>query len=412
MQTKFSEWSRNSDMGGTNKVRGRILTILVIAAVSSVVVRAQESGQRHPVYVGAKVCATCHQGKSMGHQFSRWLASKHAGAYAVLAKPQAKEIAELSGIPQEPQESATCLGCHATGAHAEDWEKDETFSTLDGVQCEKCHGPGSEYIDADIMTDRQAATKVGLIMPTVPDCMGCHQVKGSHVAVHNLPALDMAKALSEIAHPTGGDFRFGARIRLPERTTSKTTKYNHIGTLTCANCHKGPAMGYQFSRWRMSAHARAYAVLASEQAYEIAKNQGLANDPQNSPECLKCHTTAYHQPAQGPMGFNSLYEGVGCEACHGAGSDYYPEAIMRDAAAARAAGLREVTRQTCLGCHEDAHDKPFDFDRAVEEIAHPTKLPEISQAPRYKTPVNMAISPDGEEIYVACEASHTIIVVA
>ena len=131
-------------MGGTDKVCGRILTILVIAAACSVVAWAQESGQRHPVYVGAKICATCHQGKGMGHQFSRWLASKHARAFAVLADPQAKRIAELSGIPQEPQESTMCLGCHATGAHAEDWEKDETFSTLDGVQCERCHGPGSE----------------------------------------------------------------------------------------------------------------------------------------------------------------------------------------------------------------------------------------------------------------------------
>jgi YVTN family beta-propeller protein len=111
------------------------------------------------------------------------------------------------------------------------------------------------------------------------------------------------------------------------------------------------------------------------------------------------------------MEFHSLYEGVGCEACHGAGGNYYPEAIMTDAHAAKAAGLKEVTRQTCLRCHENAHDKPFDFDQAVTKIAHPTELPKVSQAPRYKTPVNMAVSPNGDEIYVACEASHTIIVV-
>ena len=411
MQTKFSKWSRNPDMSGKNKVWSRILFVVVIAAARPAATRSQQAGQRHPVYVGAKVCAACHQGKGMGHQFSRWLSSRHAGAFSVLAEPQAKEIAELSGIPQEPQESATCLGCHATGAHAEDWEKDETFSTLDGVQCERCHGPGSEYMDADIMTDRRAATKAGLIMPTVSDCMGCHQVKGSHVAVHNLPALDTEQAMSEIAHPTPGDFRFGPRTQLPDGTASNRTEHKYIGTITCANCHKGPASGYQFSKWRMSAHARAYAVLATDQAYEIASRQNLKGDPQNSAECLKCHTTAYHQLEQDAMEFHSLYEGVGCEACHGAGGNYYPEAIMTDARAAKAAGLKEVTRQTCLGCHEDAHNKPFDFDEAVKKIAHPTKLPKVSQAPRYKTPVNMAISPDGDEIYVACEASHTIIVV-
>jgi len=396
---------------GSNNITRSCLIVLTIAVVHSFSLRAEEGSQKNPVYVGAKVCATCHQGKGMGHQFSLWLASRHARAYAVLAKPEAKEIARLSGIPQEPQESSTCLGCHATGAHAEEWEKDETFFTEDGVQCEKCHGPGSEYMDATIMTDRQAAERAGLIMPTVRDCMGCHQVKGSHVAVHQLPKLDMKQALSDIAHPTPEDFKFGPMPQYPDVTDSKTVKAKYIGTLTCAACHKGPAMGYQFSKWRMSAHARAYAVLATAEADEIAKKQGIKDPPQTSPVCLKCHTTAYHQPTESTSELYSLYEGVGCEACHGAGSNYYPEAIMKDIRAAKAAGLTEVTKQSCLPCHDNAHDKPFDVDEALKKIAHPTEQPKVVQEPRYKTPLNMALSPDGEEIYVACEASHTIVVI-
>ncbi len=388
------------------------LLILIMTLVISCLLLAHEESQKHPVYVGVKVCATCHQGKGMEHQFSKWLASKHARAYAVLSKPEAKKIAELSGIPQEPQESPMCLGCHATGAHVEEWERDETFFFQDGVQCEKCHGPGSEYMDAAIMMDRQAAEKAGLMMPTVSDCMGCHQVKGSHVAIHKLPKLDITKAMSNIAHPTPKDFKIGSVPQLPDVTDSKKGEGRYIGTLTCAACHKGTAMGYQFSKWRMSVHASAYAVLASDEAYEIAKEQGLKDAPQISQECLRCHTTAYHQPPKGVIESYSLYEGVGCEACHGAGSDYYPEAIMRDPRAAKAAGLKDVTRQTCLGCHENAHDKPFDFDEALKKIAHPTEPQVVNQALRYKTPLNMALSPDGEEIYVTCETSHTIIVVS
>jgi YVTN family beta-propeller protein len=347
----------------------------------------------------------------MDHQFSKWLASQHARAYAVLSKPEAKKIAELSGIPQEPQESPMCLGCHATGAHVEEWEKDETFFFQDGVQCEKCHGPGSEYMDATIMMDRQAAEKAGLMMPTVNDCMGCHQVKGSHVAVHKLPKLDIEKAMSDIAHPTPKDFRVGSRPQLPNVTDLEKSEARYIGTHTCAACHKSAMMGYQFSKWRLSAHASAYAVLASDRAYEIAKEQGLKEAPQTSTACLECHTTAFHQLAKGAIESYSLYEGIGCEACHGAGSNYYPEAIMRDPRAAKAAGLKEVTRQTCLGCHENAHGKSFDFDEAVKKIAHPTEPPVIVQEPLYKTPLNMALSPDGKEIYVTCEASHSVIVV-
>jgi YVTN family beta-propeller protein len=397
-------------MSWSYKMRNYLL-ILIIAATCTFTIWAHEGGQKHPVYVGVQVCASCHQGKGMGHQFSKWLASKHARAYAVLSKPEAKKIAELSGIPQEPQESPMCLGCHATGAHVEEWEKDETFYYQDGVQCEKCHGPGSEYMDAAVMTDRQAAEKAGLMMPTMNDCMGCHQVKGSHVAVHKLPKLDITKAMSDIAHPTPKDFRIGSRPQLQDVTDLEKDEGRYIGTHTCAACHNGAMMGYQFSKWRLSAHATAYAVLASHQAYEIAKEQGLKEAPQTSMACLKCHTTAFHQPAKGEIESYSLYEGVGCEACHGAGSNYYPEAIMRDPRAAKAAGLKEVTHQTCLGCHENAHGKPFDFEEAVKKIAHPTEPPVIVQEPLYKTPLNMALSPDGKEIYVTCEASHTVIVV-
>jgi len=372
---------------------------------------AAEGIQKHPVYVGVRTCAACHDGKGMGHQFSRWLASKHATAYAVLADPQAKKIAQLSGIPQEPQESPMCLGCHATGAHAEAWEKDEKFFAEEGVQCEKCHGPGSEYIDEAVMMNREAAEKAGLVMPAVQDCMGCHQVKGSHVAVHNLPALDMTKALQDIAHPAPREFQYKSPQQVQPPTAPQGGQPKYIGVFTCAACHKSATMGYQFSKWRLSAHSRAYAVLATEQAYKMAKEQGVGDDPQASPACLKCHTTAYHRSVSGAIESFSVYEGVGCEACHGAGSNYYAEAIMRDPRAAKSAGLREVTRQTCLACHENAHDKPFDYDAAMKKIAHPTVPPKISQEPRYKTPLNMALSPNGQEIYVACEASHTVIVV-
>ncbi len=399
-------------MRSDDNIRSYLYIVLIVTMTCSFSLWAEEYDQKHPVYVGVKVCAGCHQGKGMGHQFSKWLASKHARAYAVLARPEAKKIAELSGIPQEPQESPTCLGCHATGAHVEDWEKDETFYIEEGVQCEKCHGPGSEYMDAAIMMDREAALKAGLILPTVQDCLGCHQVKGSHVAIHKLPKLDMMQAMSDIAHPIPENFKYGPMSQLPDIAGSEKGENKNIGVHTCAECHKGPTMGYQFSKWRMSAHASAYVVLATDKAYEIAKEQGLKDDPQSSPKCLRCHSTAYRQPSKGAIEFYSLYQGVGCEACHGAGSNYYPEAIMRDERAAKAAGLKEVTRQTCLGCHEDTNDNPFDYDEAVKKIAHPTKLPKVSQTPRYKTPLNMALSPNGEEIYVACEASHTIIVVS
>lgn len=70
-----------------------------------------------------------------------------------------------------------------------------------------------------------------------------------------------------------------------------------------------------------------------------------------------------------------------------------------------------MTKETCLRCHQDAHDKPFDYEQKVTQIAHPSRVEKAAEAPRYKTPLNLALTPNGKELYVACEASHTVIVV-
>jgi YVTN family beta-propeller protein len=84
---------------------------------------------------------------------------------------------------------------------------------------------------------------------------------------------------------------------------------------------------------------------------------------------------------------------------------------MRDKQAAMLAGLKTVTHDTCLGCHADAHGKPFDVESAWQQILHPTKLPPPPEEVRYKTPQNMAFHPGGRELYVTCEAADAVAVV-
>jgi len=366
---------------------------------------------RHPVYVGARVCASCHQGAGMGYQHCKWLLSGHARSHALLAAPRAHEIARLSGIPEEPQESPACLGCHAPGAHAEDWEKDPTFHIEDGVQCETCHGPGSEYMDLETMQNRRAAEAAGLITPTKKDCMACHAEKGSHAAVHGRPEIDIQKAWEEIAHPAPQVWRIMEPPKPPTLAAAGMPKPKYTGSVAYAECHHGPTMGYQASKWRASAHARAYAVLGTPRARTVAREMAVSEEPLTAAACLKCHATAYHDAAGGLLASYEIYEGVGCEACHGAGSEYALETVMRDGRSAHAAGLKPQTRDTCLRCHEDAHGKPFDHEAALRLIAHPTEAPPHRETVQYKNPLNMALSPDGRELYVTCEASHTVAVV-
>jgi YVTN family beta-propeller protein len=358
---------------------------------------------KKPVYVGAQVCAGCHSGKAVGNQYGLWLNSRHSQAYAALARPEAPEISKISGLRQPPQQAPICLGCHATASSAEDWEKDETFHLEDGVQCEGCHGPGSEYAFESVMRDRPAAMKAGLMMPGERECMNCHLELGSHVAVLHSAQLDPKKGLAEIAHPLPKAPVSGAVLARAASQQAPGPKY--AGSAACGKCHRGAGMGHQYSLWRMSAHARAWASLSTPRAYEMAAQRGLKEEPQRATECLKCHAMGY---GAAHLASSTVDEGVGCEACHGPGSEYLAEAIMRDRPAATAAGLKPAPRESCAACHQS---QKFNLVEALKKIAHPTKLPAAASAPRYKTPLNLALRPDGKELYVACEAADSVIVV-
>ncbi|MDZ7639201.1 MAG: multiheme c-type cytochrome [Bryobacterales bacterium] len=153
-----------------------------------------------PVYVGAKACAACHDGPQAGHQFAKWRQSNHARAWEVLKHPESLAIARLSGLRRQPWEEPICLGCHSTGYNAEDWQKDDGFRAEDGIQCESCHGPGSEYARAEVMANREAAQRAGLRLGARGDCLSCHVEKNSHVSVLGSKAFEVEAAWARIAH--------------------------------------------------------------------------------------------------------------------------------------------------------------------------------------------------------------------
>lgn len=397
-------------------MRNKRIGILVTAALALVALLvwagSSTAQPKDPVYVGVGVCVECHEGPAAGHAYSIWRLTPHAKAYAALSLPVSEEIARLSGIPQKPREARVCLGCHTTGADAEEWERDETFRVEDGVQCETCHGPGSEYADAEVMKDPELAKKRGLRKPTRQTCMICHGPKGSHQAVLDVWPYDVDVALRRIAHPRP-EGSTAAGMEAPEPPRLGTSGHRFVGVEACGKCHSGEGMGFQRSRWRMGPHARAYAELATPAGYELAKAQGVTGNPQTAYACLRCHSTGAGYTAESfAPGFDHR-DGVGCESCHGAGEEYTAEAVMLDPVAAREAGLRKPTREDCAACHDPGHGKPFDYEAAVKQIAHPKKpvLLGVRTEPAYKTPVNLTLSPDGKELWVACEASSSVVVV-
>ncbi len=128
-------------------------------------------------FVGAKACRECH-----APQWTQWSGTKHAGAY-------------LAVVSNDRWFYPLCVSCHSTGLgqpsgfeigdgpltalalttgpHAIPLEKIEFPVTLEGVQCEACHGPGKGHV-AD-------PNKAGLILraPGTHVCLECHDTKNS-----------------------------------------------------------------------------------------------------------------------------------------------------------------------------------------------------------------------------------------
>jgi hypothetical protein len=127
-------------------------------------------------YVGVSKCQTCHKGDAKGKQLEIWQDSKHAQAYKTLETPEADKIAKDKGFSTPAKETPQCLKCHVLGKDIDPAELDDSFDKTQGVQCESCHGPGSEYKSMSIMKDKQQAIDKGLNVPADKEafCKTCH----------------------------------------------------------------------------------------------------------------------------------------------------------------------------------------------------------------------------------------------
>ena len=179
------------------RIGSRVLCGAAALAVACTVTtaRAQEKKPEHK-YVGVDKCAMCHKSEAKGNQFGVWQKSAHAKAFATLASPKALEIAKAKGLTKPPQESPECLKCHVTGYGKAAELFDPAFKKEMGVQCESCHGPGSDYKDMKVMKDQKLAVAAGLVLPDEAVCTGCHNKESP-----SFVAFDFKKAQAAIAHP-------------------------------------------------------------------------------------------------------------------------------------------------------------------------------------------------------------------
>ncbi len=150
-------------------------------------------------------------------------------------------------------------------------------------------------------------------------------------------------------------------------------QHKYVGVKKCSICHKLEAKGNQYGQWLATDHAKAFKTLSTVQAKETAAKAGVSGSPDQAPQCLKCHVTAFGVDASLLDEGFSKEDGIQCEACHGAGGDYKSISVMKDKEQAIAAGLVMPTKEVCIKCHnpESPNYKEFNFDEFYKKIAHP-----------------------------------------
>ena len=153
-----------------------------------------------PHYIGADKCAKmCHKGEKKGKQYEIWQKSKHAGAFKTLGNEQSKAVATKMGIKEDPQKAPECLRCHVTGYGAKKGLVDPTCTYDDGVGCEACHGPGSEYRKLNVMKNHELAVAAGLREPDQALCVKCHNKESP-----TYKPFTFEEAVKKDAHPIPG----------------------------------------------------------------------------------------------------------------------------------------------------------------------------------------------------------------
>jgi hypothetical protein len=121
-------------------------------------------------YIGTTKCKMCHNSEAQGKIYDKWASTGHSKAYQTLLNEQSKGIAKGMGI-DDASKSDKCLRCHVTGYKEPTADK---YSMEEGVTCEACHGPGSDYWTMKIMKDKKLAMANGLVDPSEKLCVACH----------------------------------------------------------------------------------------------------------------------------------------------------------------------------------------------------------------------------------------------
>lgn len=171
---------------------------------------------------------------------------------------------------------------------------------------------------------------------------------GSETAKGALEDRDVREMLLAHRHQVK---ELGLRETLAERLpTAEGRRY--VGSKACADCHEEA-----YESWKRTVHARAWQTL------EEAETGRYGWPVTHYPDCVSCHTVGYGYRS----GFVSPRKtpdlaGVGCEACHGPGSEHVEEMTAET--------ILRGDPADCRHCHDFEQSPRFDYAERWKKIEH------------------------------------------
>ena len=229
-----------------------------------------------------------------------------------------------------------CSYCHVTGFDEETLEWDD-----EGVQCEACHGPGSEHIslmdELEFVEDEAGREQLHESINIAIDpatCGQCHSRGEAVDSAHAFPAAyqpgeDLSESWTLISEDADDAWHATGQAALPNM---------------------------QYNEWLLSGHAASYESATDSESYEL--------------ECLSCHSSGYRRairlletsnedPEALPIPdveAERLPFGVTCSTCHNPHDDSDEEDGF---------DLVEAVYTQCTDCHQSAGD--------IAGLHHPVK---------------------------------------
>ena len=259
-----------------------LVALILLAATQLVVPAAPRELARAPqtrqptIVLGALSCASagCHgspspvsDGRVQQNEYFTWLENdKHTEAYTVLLDERSRLIARNLDIG-EAHEADLCLDCHSYNVEPE--QRGATFDISEGVTCEACHGPasqwlGSHVVDDPVRPDLGMADARDLVARTEL-CLGCHMGNATKTVDHELIAaghpdlqfeLDTMTALMPSHWREEDETWFGARqwavgqavalresMRQLGRRAGRNETWPEFADFECFACHHNLSSG-------------------------------------------------------------------------------------------------------------------------------------------------------------------------